>query len=67
MYSDYITSKYEMSRPAGTQAHRDSYPTTTASHPRCKLYLGDLQPNPVKKLTLAGIKDVTSRPNFYCP
>ena len=46
--------------PVAIQEHRDLYPTTTASQPRCKQYLGDLQPNPMKRLTSAGTKDVTS-------
>ncbi len=46
--------------PVAIQAHRDSYPTTTASQPRCKRYLGDLRPRPTKRLTSAGTKDVTS-------
>ena len=47
--------------PVVIQEHRDSYPATTASQPRCKQYLGDLRPKPMKKPTSAGIKDMTSR------
>ncbi len=47
--------------PAATQVHWDSYPATTASQPRYKRYLGDLQPRPTKKPTSAGIKDEISR------
>ncbi len=46
--------------PAATQVRWDSYPATTASRPRCKQYLGDLRPKPMKRPTPAGIKDMTS-------
>ncbi len=46
--------------PVATQEHRDLYPATTASQPRCKRYLGDLRPRPTKRPTSAGTKDVTS-------
>ncbi len=47
--------------PVATQEHRDLYPATIASQPRCKRYLGDLRPRPTKKPTSVGIKDETSR------
>src|SRR6266702_8826526 len=47
--------------PVVIQEHRDLYPATTASQPRCKRYLGDLRLRPTKRRTSTGIKDETSR------